>query len=331
MDGKQILQEQPKIANQFQQPICSQCNSPPVVYLSYAQRHFCKKHFLLSFERRVKRTIRDFSLLSKGDTVAVGLSGGKDSTVLLHMLCKIRHSLPFEIKAIAIDEGIASYRTNTIPVAETECKRLAVPLTILRFDSKFSSMDSIMRLKAHSGKLKGSCTYCGVFRRYLLNRGCKQVGANKLAIGHNLDDIAQTVLMNIMRNEPYRLARFSLNGGIAQDEGFVPRIKPLAQIPEREVALYAALQGMPIHYQECPYAHEAFRQHVRTLLNQTEEKYPGTKQRVFNSYLALQTSLAKGAKLDAGSPVSKCSECNEPSSGELCMACLLASEIKQAL
>jgi uncharacterized protein (TIGR00269 family) len=276
----------------------------------------------------VKRTIREFSMLKKGDRVAVGLSGGKDSTVLLHMLCKLRKALPFELNAILIDEGILGYREYTVPVAKKECGRLGVLLTIVKFSSKFKTIDSIMESRKAGHAKKGACTYCGVFRRSLLNLACKKIGANKLAIGHNLDDMAQTVLMNLMRNEPSRLARFGLAGGLFEDFGFVQRIKPLAQIPEREIALYAALVGIPIHYQECPYAHEAFRQQVRVLLNSLEEKYPGTKQRIFNSFLSIQRSLEKTARAEPIRAPEKCAQCGEPSSSRLCMACSLLGEIE---
>jgi uncharacterized protein (TIGR00269 family) len=122
-------------------------------------------------------------------------------------------------------------------------------------------------------------------------------------------------MMNIMRNEPARLAR--LNDPLVQNEKFVQRIRPLMHTPEKEVAIYAMLKGIKIERIECPHAHTAFRQHIRAMLNETEEKYPGTKFKIVNCFLDMENALhdefSKGAKLkfctNCGEPTGKSSEC----------------------
>ncbi len=268
-------------------------------------------------------------MLKPRERIAVGLSGGKDSVVLLHLLAKMRKKLPFEIVAITIDEGIKNYRDGTLKVAKRECKKLKIPLKIFSFkgDAGFS-LDDIMK-KTNSA----ACSWCGVFRRYLLNKGARLANADKIAIGHNLDDVAQTALMNIMRNEPMRLARFL--EPIAEDGHFVPRIRPLLRSPEKEIAIYAMLRGIEITYSECPYAHFSFRQHVKKQLNETEEKYPGTKQRILNSFLEMEKWLRKGLKGEKFQII-HCEKCSEPTSKPetrngkqlLCMHCRMVEELK---
>ncbi|MDO8554925.1 MAG: TIGR00269 family protein [Candidatus Micrarchaeota archaeon] len=301
---------------------CSNCNSSAVIYLAYSKLNLCKQHFFRLFEQRFKRTIREFSMIKKNDRVAVGLSGGKDSTVLLHILSKLREDLPFELIAITLDEGIAGYRNKTLDFAKLETKKLGVEHKIFRFKKEAGiSMDEIME----KDKKEIPCSYCGVMRRYYLNKGAREAGADKLAVGHNLDDMAQTVLMNIMRNEPMRLAR--LADPLTEDDKFVPRIRPLMRTPEREIAIFAILNGIDIDFQECPYARHAFRAHIRDQLNESEEKYPGTKFKIVNSFMALQGIMRKSME-DTKFEISYCQKCKEPSSGDLCMFCTMMEDVQ---
>lgn len=251
---------------------------------------------------------------------------------MLHLLSKLRKNLPFELVAITIDEGIKGYRAATMKVAKRECKRLKVPLKVLTFkeDAGFS-LDEMMK-KANTA----ACSWCGVFRRYLLNVGARNAKADRIAIGHNLDDVAQTVLMNMMRNEPLRLLRFL--EPLSDDEHLIPRIRPLLRTPEKEVAIYAVLRGIEITRIECPYAHFAFRQHVKTQLNESEEKYPGTKQRILASFIEMEKLMRKGLP-DDRFEVSHCSSCGEPAPAprkgleddersRICMHCRMIEELK---
>lgn len=303
---------------------CTKCGKPAAITLRYANMDLCQSHFVKMFESRVKRTVRQFNMLKKGDVVAVGVSGGKDSCVMLHMLHKISQSLPFKLTAITIDEGITGYRNKSLEVAKKECKKLGIPLKIVSFDREFGkTLDALLKEKGQAR----SCSYCGVMRRYALNKYARELGANKLAIGHNSDDVAQTVMMNFMRNEPDRLARFAPVSSDAEEGTFIPRIKPLFMTPERDVAAYAVMKGIEIKFMECPYARFAFRQYVRDMLNSAEQKYPGTKLRIVKAFLSQSEILADGMRLrQKGSKakhLNKCATCGEPTSQEHCNLCLL--------
>jgi uncharacterized protein (TIGR00269 family) len=295
---------------------CSKCSGSAVVYLPYGDENLCRKHFVESFEKRVRRTVREFKMIEKGDRVGVALSGGKDSVSLLYLLKDICDSMRVPLIALSVDEGIAGYREKTISVAKENCKKLGVEHRILTFKKEVGiTVDKI----AKRNERMGTCSYCGVFRRWILNKAAREMGLNKLAVGHNLDDAAQTVLMNFLRNEPFRLARFGPRGGVVQHEFFVDRIKPLIRIPEREVAVYSIIRGMNIRFGRCPYAHEAFRNEVRVFLNDLEEKFPGTKFRVFNSFMSVKGAL--GEKFNTDETPMKCKQCGELSSHEVCMRC----------
>jgi uncharacterized protein (TIGR00269 family) len=294
-----------------------------MVYLPYGNENLCKKHFIDSFEKRVRRTVREFKMIRKGDRVGVAVSGGKDSLSMLYMLKDICDSMRLELMALSVDEGIKGYREGTLKVAKDNCRKLGVEQKIFSFKREIGiTVDEIAERKERMR----TCSYCGVFRRWILNKAAREMGLNKLAVGHNLDDAAQTILMNFLRNEPFRLARFGPIGGVIEHEFFVDRIKPLIRIPERESAVYSIIKGMNIKFGRCPYAHEAFRNRVRVFLNDIEEEFPGTKFRVFNSFMSVRDAL--GERYNTGETPMKCKECGELSSQEVCMRCQMLEELK---
>ncbi len=295
------------------------CGRDAVYFLQYARRHLCPEHFIEMFDRRFRRAVRKFRMIKKNDLVAVGLSGGKDSTVLLHSLVQLQKDLPFELVAITIDEGIKDYREKTIEVAKRECEKLGIRHRTYSFrDASGKTLDEIID--------KGEelpCSHCGVMRRYLLNKAAREAKADKLAIGHNLDDLAQTILMNIMRKEPSRLAR--INEPLVNDPQFVRRIKPMMLIPEKEVAAYAMLKGIEMEHLECPYANTALRQDVRRLLNQMEEKHPGTKFKIAASFFEIEDALQQ--KYGKNVEIRRCVQCGEPAAKDRCMYCRKIREL----
>jgi uncharacterized protein (TIGR00269 family) len=127
--------------------------------------------------------------------------------------------------------------------------------------------------------------------------------------------------MNYIRGDVARLARFGKDSG---DDGFVKRIKPLKEMPEREVALYAMLSGIDVSFDECPYSGGAFRATVRDMINDLEEANPGIKFSIMRGYETIRP-LLEGLK---GGPLSKCSRCGEPSSRDPCMVCEITQKLK---
>ena len=110
------------------------------------------------------------------------------------------------------------------------------------------------------------CTFCGILRRRLLNEAALKLGATKVATGHNLDDEAQTVFINLIRGDVSRLIRLGIKP-LKYREGFIPRVKPLRYIPEKEIAIYAYLMGFPLYERECPYVRASLRDEIRDILN----------------------------------------------------------------
>jgi uncharacterized protein (TIGR00269 family) len=273
-------------------------------------------------ERRVKREVRQQLRLEGPIRLGVAVSGGKDSAVALELLVEVLgRRRDVEILALTVDEGIAEYRQVTLRSIKEQTARLGVDHHIVRFrDVVGMDLDDI-------GTMKGPrtpCAFCGVFRRRSLNLEAKRLGIEVLATGHNLDDTAQSVLMNFMRGDVERLARLGPHKKV--QPGLVPRIEPLRLIPEKETYLYALTRGIEFSDAECPYAMDALRNEYRDIIDSTESRHPGTRHSIVASYDAMRPALMDTFPQ---TELRSCA-CGEPTCGPRCMSCELLDEIKKS-
>ncbi len=298
---------------------CDLCSQKAVAYLKYFKRKLCKEHFIELTNDRIRKNLSKNELVDKNDRVAVAVSGGKDSTTLLYSLAKFSEIFPIELIGITINEGIQGYRSESLKVVEKNYKKLGIEYKILSYENEVGKqMDEIVKQDKRI-----PCSYCGVFRRDLINKAAIEVNADKVATGHNLDDEVQSILMNYIRGDFSRLARTGVK--TAADSGFVQRIKPLSEIPEKEIALYAVLNEFDVYWGECPYSHEAFRSEIRDTLNRWEEKSPGVKFQILRGAENLK-DLLKGAIGEA--ILFECEICGTPSPSTICKSCEMKKEIK---
>ena len=300
------------------------CNEKPVMSLVSGEK-LCKSHFTEYFEDKVFRTIRQFELLGKEENLGVAISGGKDSLTVLHILKKLSgQNSKIKISAIAIDEGIRGYRDKTLVTAKEFCKKNNIELHIFSYKEEFGlTLDEMLKILDVR-----PCTICGIFRRYLLNRKSKELNFTKLATGHNLDDECQSIMMNQFKNSIAASARLGPKVGISSDSRFVQRIKPLYLCTEKEVTTYAFINGLLDSFNECPNAVHSYRAQVRDMLNGMEQKFPGTKYSIVNSFLQVLPSLKEKF---SGPEVSACIRCSEPSANEVCNACVYVEKLRNSL
>lgn len=299
---------------------CSKCKKPAVTFIRYNGTHLCHVHFIEYFEKRVKKDIKKQGKIKKPTKIGIGISGGKDSIVTLHLLHDIfSKRKDVTLIGITIDEGIKNYRDKSIKYAIKHCRELNVEHHIVSFKNLVGiTMDDIAKRKDELGE----CSYCGVFRRLCLNTKAREIGINKLATGHNLDDMAQSILMNFVNGDLKKLAR--LGPHLKTQPGLIPRILPLRTIPEKENMLYAILKEFEFYDGECPYSTYALRGTFREIIEELEYKNPGTKHSILKSYDSIRDVL-----LERFPPVelNKCRTCGEPTSQELCKACLLKKRV----
>jgi uncharacterized protein (TIGR00269 family) len=281
-------------------------------------RHLCGTHFTADVEQRVADAIKTQKMIVPQDRVAVALSGGKDSTALLLILQRLLPAWKdVRLIALTIDEGIAGYREDTIRSAEELTGRLGIEHHCISFPELFGdSLDVFLK-----GRESQACSVCGILRKKALVVGAHQIGATKLATGHNLDDEAQSVLMNVFRGDLSRLAR---NSGADSSGKFTPRIKPLCLISEKEIATYLVLENAWPHLPECPYTRYALRREVRSMLSGFEYQHPGTMLHLLESKEKIERNC-KGMVISES--ISSCRECGDPCSGDLCQVCLLMQSL----
>jgi len=303
---------------------CSTCGRPAVTLVRYSGAHLCKAHFTDFIEGKVGREFRRQVRLGDRAIVAVALSGGKDSVValrILHGLLSPRRGT--RMVAITVDEGVGGYRPAAIKIAARNCKQIGVEHRIVSFKEQFGvTMDS----SKGAWGTKTPCTYCGVLRRHCLNMEARRSGADFLATGLNLDDTAQSILMNICRGDVARLARLGPHGQKRAQDGLVPRIQPLRQLTDKETFLYATLKGFPVHHSVCPYAGDAMRNRFRDIVQGLEMASPGTRFCILNSYDGIRKWLEPHYP-PAG--LLACVSCGEPSMDGLCEACKLVKLLKR--
>lgn len=296
------------------------CKEKSIIELPAGEK-LCKRHFTSYFESKVFKTIRQFDLLDKDENLGVALSGGKDSLTVLHILNKLSRQNPrINVTAIAIDEGIHNYRDKTLEKAKIFCDENGIELYIFSYNEEFGmSLDEILKILDVK-----PCTICGIFRRYLLNKKSRELKLTKLATGHNLDDECQSILMNQFRNDVRASARLGAKIGIIRHNNFVQRVKPLYLCTEKEVATYAFINGLLDDFNECPNAVHSFRAQVRDMLNSMEQKFPGTKYSIVNSFLSILPLLKQQFKYES---IKTCTKCSEPSANDVCNACLYLEKL----
>jgi uncharacterized protein (TIGR00269 family) len=265
-------------------------------------------------------------MLDFNDHVAVAVSGGKDSISLLTVLAKMERKYPrATLVVITVDEGIVGYRDDAMRIAQLATKRLGINHFIVTFKQLYGlTMDEIVSRIRERGIQLTPCAFCGVLRRKALNLAAIQVKANKIATGHTLDDEVQTGLLNIFHGDlPKLLAEKPVTDPV--HPRLVQKVKPFSEVPENESALYAYLKGVEFQGTPCPYAGEAMRNDIRTLLNQMEERHSGTKYTVYKSFEKLRPGLACTTQKGE---FHECVECGEPASGDLCMACQMLKQVR---
>ncbi|WP_096390695.1 tRNA 2-thiolation protein NcsA [Halopenitus persicus] len=333
---------------------CDKCGADAVTHAAYSGAHLCGEHFRRSVEKRVRRRVREDGLLAPDatpddpDRWVIGLSGGKDSVVLATILEETFGQDPrVELLGLTIHEGIEGYRDESLAACRELTDDLGMHHEVVSYAEEFGvEMDDVVETDPEN---MAACAYCGVFRRDLLERYAEELDADKLLTGHNLDDEAQTALMNVLEGDVRQIAKhFDASLGPfgdrdsgpadepepdarAESDHFVPRAKPLRDVPEKEVALYCHLRDLPSHMAECPHAAEAYRGEIKSILHELEESHPGTRHSIMAGYEEIAGIVADRYREDGDdddADLGECAECGSTTSREVCRKCRLIESIE---
>ena len=335
---------------------CDKCGDEAVMHAAYSGLHMCADHFCRSVETRVRRRVREDNLLPDDaspddpETWLIGLSGGKDSVVLTQILQDTFAEDPrVELVSLTIHEGIEGYRDESLAACLDLTEDLDMRHELVTYEAEFDlRMDDVA---AEDPMDMAPCAYCGVFRRDLLSTYAAEYDADKLLTGHNLDDEAQTALMNFFEGDVEQMAKhfdaslgaFPGVGGpdapsdrdgtptrVSTDSPFVPRATPIRDVPEKEVALYAQLKELPAHITECPHASEAYRGEIQQLLFDMEERHPGVRHSIMAGYENIAAMAARTYRGGSGPEYGECERCGATTARDICRKCSLVDAVQAA-
>ena len=214
----------------------------------------------------VRRCVEDYRMIDAGETVAVGVSGGKDS--LLTLAALQFYPVPFQVHAITLETGTPNMSFDA--VADL-CRELDVPYTRISVP--------VYQIVFEERKEKNPCSLCAKLRRGSLNTALGELGISKIALGHHFDDAVETMLMNLLfegRIGCFQPVTYLDRSGITQ-------IRPLLYCHEDEIRRAVEKLKLPVVHNPCPANGSTRRQEVKELLVELEGRYPNLRQKIFGA------------------------------------------------
>ncbi len=222
---------------------------------------------LLSF---VRQACQHYNMISPGDRIAVGISGGKDSTALFIALAHLNrfYPVPFELVGITVDSGFDGMDFSPI---EALAQELGVEYRIVKTDLA----NVIFNLRKESNP----CSLCAKMRRGILHDAAKEMGCNKIALGHHFDDSVETFMLNLIHEG--RIGSFSPVTYLSKKD--LTMIRPLIYAKEKDIKYFASHNDIPIIRSTCPEDGHTQREEIKYLIAELDKKYDGFSHRVMNA------------------------------------------------
>ncbi len=221
----------------------------------------------------MRRAIQNYAMIEDGDKIYIGLSGGKDSVLLLNALAAYRRFSPehFTLEAVTIDMDLKETSTEEMQALSENCRALDVPHHIVKTD--------IAEIIFDARKESNPCSLCAKMRRGALNSKINELGGGKLALGHNADDVAETMLMSLLYE-----GRFSCFSPTAyMDKTGVALIRPFIYIEECDIKSAVERLSLPIVHNPCPMNHVTKREYVKDLIKTICKDIPFAKDRILGA------------------------------------------------
>ena len=214
-----------------------------------------------------RRCIEDYNMISPGDRIAVGVSGGKDSLVLLKLLAGLRQYMDFQVEAITIDMGLGMDYSGI----EAMCRELDVTYTVVKTE--------IGPIIFDYRKEKNPCSMCAKMRRGALNQALLDRNLNKLALGHHYDDAVETFMMSLLFEG--RINCFQPVTDL--DRTGIIQIRPMLYIHEKTIDGFVSRMQLPVIENRCPVDKVTKRTEIKELLFNLSATYPDLKERIFGA------------------------------------------------
>ena len=218
----------------------------------------------------VRKAVDDYHMIAEGDKIAVGISGGKDSLTLLYALSSLRrfYPHPFDLVAVTVDLGFANLDLTEI---KKLCEKLEVPYTVVK--------TQIGQIVFEQRQENNPCALCAKMRKGVLNEAMKQLGCNKIAYAHHMDDVVETMMLSLLYE-----GRFHTFSPVTYlDDTGLTVIRPLIYMKEADVIGFVRKYEVPVVKSPCPADGHTKREYVKQLLKQLNTENPGVKQRMFTA------------------------------------------------
>jgi len=300
---------------------CDRCNDVATYSRKYSAENLCSVCFSNSILQKTSRTISKYNMIKNSDLVGVAISGGKDSLSLLHVLKKMSESHNFKLRAITVDEGIPDYRNEALKIVKDFCSKLGVERRVYSYKELFDvTLQESLELR--ESEKTSSCSICGTLRRRAIDFAAKDFGVDVIATGHNLDDVLQTFIINLLSGDTNKI------GWMVPDTSSnkTRKIKPFCEIYENEIAFYAFTNEIPFQSEQCPHMNEGIRTEIREFLNSLENNHSGIKNSMYSSVMRI-SNMVKDTNYKQRRICPKCgSECT----GMICSVCNMLVNLKQA-
>lgn len=217
-----------------------------------------------------RKAVDEFNMISDGDKIAVGISGGKDSLALLYALANMRVFYPkkYELIAITIDLGFEGFDLSRIRAL---CEELDVPYHVVKTEIK----DIVFDTRQESNP----CSLCAKMRKGAFNDEAKRLGCNKAAYAHHKDDVIDTMLMSLI----YEGRFYTFSPVTYLDRMDITLIRPLLYVNEADIVGFEHLYNVPVTKNPCPADGVTKREYVRDLIKQINADSPGLRERLFHA------------------------------------------------
>jgi uncharacterized protein (TIGR00269 family) len=300
---------------------CKKCSREAVVKLKHYNLSLCEEHFYEFFEERVKKAIKKFRMFDENDRILVAVSGGKDSMTVWYVLNRLGYRA--DGLFIRLGNGVSVDKTQEMirNFADNLGRKMIVE-DATKYLYGLSTFEASKILK------RPTCSFCGMVKRYLMNKVAVEAGYDVLVTGHNLDDEASQLLGNLIHWQMDYILR-SWPVLEKTHEKLAKKAKPLVLNYEDDIKLYAKMKGIPFLEEACPFSLGATSKVYKSLLHELENQQKGAILSFYVGYIREKERVFKLEEKNV--ELRSCKVCGYPTTAEVCTFCRARENLKKRL
>ena len=300
---------------------CRKCGEKASINMRQHKLALCREHYLEWLPEQTERAIDHYRMFGRGEKILVAVSGGKDSLALWDILHRLGYAADGLYIDLGIDAGIG-YSSKSRALCESFAAERGLTLQVVGVEREYGASIPEAARRSMRGRRK-PCSVCGLVKRHIMNRICRDRGYVALATGHNLDDEAAVLFHNAMTWAGGYLAR-QAPVLAATRSGLARKVKPFCRIYERETAAYALMSKIEYIYEECPFSEGSSTLYYKDILNRIEEDRPGAKLQFYLSFLQAKKKGLFAPDAAGEAELHDCPQCGQPTSApDKCTFCRL--------